>query len=126
MRHDTGDEYLGHRSITDGMVQIKDYLPMRTDMRVKFKIDGSLIRLPEIVLDTDGAHSLVTGYVDFGHWPEMIYNVDSRVDLWRMREIFFANESWRSRGEARFVGVFHLFDGRPPAEGRLHERRWRT
>ena len=79
-------------------------------------------RLPEIELDTDGAHSHVTGYVDFGHWPEMIYNVDSRVDLWRMREIFFANESWRSRGEARFNGVVPPVRRRPPAQGRLHER----
>ena len=85
---------------------------MRADMRVKFKLDGSLLRLPEIVLYTDGAHSLVTGEVDFGRpWPQMIYHVDSRVDLWRMREIFFANESWRSRGEARFKGDFHLFPG---------------
>jgi hypothetical protein len=111
VRHGTR-EYLGTASITDGMVKIKDYMPMRADMRVKFKVDGGLLRLPEIVLDTDGAHTLVTGEVDFRRpWPEMIYNVDSRVDLWRMREIFFSNESWRSRGEARFKGAFHLFPG---------------
>jgi hypothetical protein len=111
VRHATG-EYLGTASITDGMVRIKDYQPMRADMRVKFKVDGSLLRLPEIVLFTDGAHSLVTGEVDFGRpWPEMIYHVDSRVDLWRMREIFFSSESWRTRGEARFKGAFHLFPG---------------
>ncbi len=110
LRHNTG-EYLGTASISDGMVKIKDYLPMRSDMRVTFKVDGRLIRLPEIVLDSDGAHSLVTGQIDMANWPEMIYNVDSRVNLWRMREIFFANESWRSRGEARFTGTFHLFEG---------------
>ena len=111
VRHDTG-EYLGTATITDGTVRIKDYEPMRADMRVTFKVDGSLLRLPEIELYTDGAHSLVTGEVDFGRpWPQMIYHVDSRVDLWRMREIFFANESWRSRGEARFTGDFHLFPG---------------
>ena len=111
VRHDTG-EYLGKASITDGTVRIKDYQPMRADMRVTFKVDGSLLRLPEIVLYTDGARSLVTGEVDFGRpWPEMIYHVDSRVNLWRMREIFFSSDSWRSRGEARFVGAFHLFPG---------------
>ena len=111
VRHNTG-EYLGTATITDGMVRIKDYQPMRADMRVKFKVDGSLLRLPEIDLYTDGAHSLVTGEVDFGRpWPQMIYHVDSGVDLWRMREIFFANESWHSRGEARFKGDFHLFPG---------------
>lgn len=110
LRHDTG-EYLGTASITNGMVQIKDYLPMRVDMRVKYKVDGSLVRLREIVLDSDGARSLVSGQADFGHWPEMMYHVDSRINLWRMREIFFPNDSWRSRGEARFVGTFHVFNG---------------
>jgi hypothetical protein len=111
VRHDTG-EYLGTATITDGVVRIKDYQPMRADMRVTFRLDGSLLRLPEIVLYTDGARSLVTGEVDFARpWPEMIYHVDSRVDLWRMREIFFAKESWSSHGEARFKGDFHLFPG---------------
>ncbi len=111
VRHTTG-EYFGTATITDGMVQIKDSLPMRSDMRVTFKVESTgLVRLPRIVLDTDGAHSLVTGQVDFGHWPEMVYQVDSKVDLWRMREVFFAHESWRSRGEATFKGTFRLFKG---------------
>ena len=101
------------------MVQIKDYLPMRTDMRVTFYFDGSIVRLPEIVLFTDGARSMVNGYVNFSDWPDMVYNVDSRVNLWRMREIFFAKDSWRSRGDARFKGVFQALQGRPPADGRL-------
>jgi len=105
-------EYVGTATITDGRVRIRDYEPMRADMRVKFTVDGSLLRLPEIDLYTDGAHSRVTGEVDFGRpWPQMIYHVDSQVDLWRMREIFFANESWQSHGEARFKGDFHLFPG---------------
>ena len=111
VRHDTG-EYLGTATITNGMVRIREYLPMRADMRVKFKMDRSVLRLPEIVLDTDGAHSLVSGEVDFGRpWPQMLYHVDSRVDFWRMREIFFANDSWRSHGEGRFKGDFRLFPG---------------
>ena len=110
LRHDTG-EYLGTATITNGTVQIKDYLPMRADMRVKYQIDGSLVRLPEIILYSDGARTRVRGQVDFGHWPEMIYHVDSQVNLGRMREIFFATESWRSQGEARFLGTFHIFNG---------------
>jgi hypothetical protein len=107
----TENEYRGTASLTDGSTQIKDYAPMRTDMRAQYKIEGSLVRLPSIELDTDGAHTHVVGYVDFGHWPEMVYHVDSRLDLWRMREIYFANESWRTRGQTHFVGVFHIFDG---------------
>ena len=110
LRHDTG-QYLGTATITDGSTQIKDYAPMRTDMRAKYQIDGSIVRLPDIQLYTDGAQSHVTGQLDFGHWPEMLFHVDSRLNLWRMREIYFANESWRTRGEARFVGTFHVFDG---------------
>ncbi len=84
---------------------------MRTDMRAAFYFDGSIVRLPEIVLFSDGARSMVNGYVNFSNWPDMVYNVDSRVNLWRMREIFFAKDSWRSRGDARFKGVFRLFKG---------------
>ncbi len=40
---------------------------MRTDMRVKFKIDGSAwCACRRSCLHTDGAHSMVTGQVDFG------------------------------------------------------------
>ncbi len=106
------NKYAGTASITDGTVRIKDYLPMRIDMRVRFQVDkGGLIRLPEIVLLSDGAESKVTGQVDLGHWPDMIYNVDSRLNFWRMRELFFANDAWRARGEARFKGTFRLFKG---------------
>ncbi len=105
------NRYFGTATFTNGMAQIKDYLPMRTDMRARFYIDGSIVRLPEIVLLSDGAQSKVNGYVNFASWPDMLYNVDSRVNLWRMREIFFARDSWRSRGEATFKGTFQLFKG---------------
>ena len=106
------NKYVGTVSLTDGMTRIKDYLPMRTDMRATFQIDkGGIIRLPEIVLLSDGAESTINGQVDFNHWPEMIYNVDSKVNFWRMRELFFANDSWRARGTGHFKGAFHLFKG---------------
>jgi hypothetical protein len=107
----TKNRYAGTASLTAGTVQIRNYLPMRADMRVRFSLDGSYVRLPEIVLFSDGARSMVNGYVDFSRWPEMLYNVDSRVNLARMRQIFFARDTWRSRGEARFKGTFHLFRG---------------
>ena len=112
VRHDTG-EYLG--TATHHRRHGPDQgLPADAGRHAREVQDRRQPRcgFPRSSSDTDGAHSLVTGDVDFGApWPEMIYHVDSRVDLWRMREIFFANESWRSRGEARFKGDFHLFPG---------------
>ena len=46
----TKNRYSGTATLTNGTVPIKDYLPMRADMRAKFNIDGSIVRLPEIVL----------------------------------------------------------------------------
>ena len=60
---------------------------------------------------TDGAHSRVRGEVDFSKWPEQRYLVDSDVDFPRMRELFFANETWRLSGQGRFQGTFHVFKG---------------
>ena len=103
--------YLGRGSASAGSVEIEDYLPMRADIRFTFEVKGSVVEFDSIELYTDGARSLVTGRADIGRWPEQTYDVRSRVDLWRMREIFFAGESWRSRGEATFEGTFHLFKG---------------
>jgi hypothetical protein len=108
--HATG-EYRGIGSLTNGMVQIRDYAPMRADMNFSFKVDKGIVDLDRIDMITDGAVSKVAGSVDLGHWPEQTYRVDSRVNLWRMREIFFADQAWRSRGDARFTGTFHLFKG---------------
>src|SRR5690606_30491495 len=41
-------------------------------------------------------------------WPNQIYNVTSRVDLARMKELFFTRETWRLGGESAFVGQFAL------------------
>ena len=100
--------YLGRGSATNGGVRIKTYLPMRMDVRFTFEVKGSDIEFDRIELHTDNSHSLLTGRVQLGRWPEQLYQVRSRVDLWRSREIFFANEKWRSRGEADFTGTYHL------------------
>jgi hypothetical protein len=78
-------------------------------MHAWFKLDGGMVHLDRIDLDTDGATTVASGEVDFGHWPEQTYRVKSRVNFPRMRELFFARESWRISGEADFHGVFHLF-----------------
>jgi hypothetical protein len=103
--------YHGRASFSGGTVAIQDHLPMWADMQASFAIDGSRIHLDRIDLQTDGAVTSAHGDVDMSRWPEMRYQVKSRVDFPRMREIFFTDEPWRLSGAGDFTGVFHLFKG---------------
>jgi hypothetical protein len=111
------DEYRGHASFSDGTVKIQNYEPMRADMRTAFRIVDGKVVLNRIDLLTDGAESQITGEVDLTRWPEQTYQVRSRIDFPRMREIFFAREKFSLYGKGGFEGTFHLFrevvNGRP-------------
>jgi hypothetical protein len=97
-------EYEGTASFSNGTVQIQDYLPMQMEMRSRFTIDGALVRFSDLDLVADGSVSDVTGVVDLGRWPEQTWNVRSRVDFPRMRQIFFSREPWRLTGTGEFTG----------------------
>jgi translocation-and-assembly-module (TAM) inner membrane subunit TamB-like protein len=101
--------YVGKAHFEGGTVQIQKYLPMSADFTARFIVENGTVRLQHIDLVTDGAMSHVTGAVDFSKWPEQSYNVNSTIDFPRMREIFFANETWRITGQGGFQGIFHLF-----------------
>jgi hypothetical protein len=47
--------YNGVMSTSGGTVDIQHYLPMWTNMKARFEIDGNKLRLRRIDLDTDGA-----------------------------------------------------------------------
>jgi hypothetical protein len=113
------NEYRGRSSFTGGTVRIQDFVPMGASMETGFVIRGGKVHLDRIDLLTDGARSVVTGDVDFGRWPEQLYQVRSHVDFPRMREIFFANEKWRLTGEGDFDGTFHIFKGGRELTGRF-------
>ena len=102
-------EYRGQASFSNGTVAIQNYVPMRADMRTTFRIVGGKVVLDRINLTTDGAESLLTGQVDLTRWPEQLYYVRSKVNLPRMREIFFADDNFTLFGESDFDGTFHLF-----------------
>ena len=102
--------YVGTAEFDNGEVQIQKFKPMWARMRTRFRLDGPRVQLPHIDLVTDGAESHVSGWVDFSK-QEHLYNVSSTVDFPRMRELFFANETWRLGGEGEFNGTFHLFRG---------------
>jgi hypothetical protein len=104
-------KYHGQAAFTGGVVTIQDYLPMWANFKASFTIDGGSINLDRIEMTTDGATSSAHGAVDVGHWPEMSYQVKSRVSFPRMRQLFFKDEKWELAGDGDFSGVFHLFKG---------------
>ena len=102
-------EYRGQAEFSNGTVTIQDFVPMRADMSTTFRIVDGKIVLTRIDLETDGTESVLSGEVDIGNWPEQTYQVNSRMQLARMREIFFADDEFSLSGEADFSGTFHLF-----------------
>ena len=103
--------YNGTASFTGGMVAIQQYVPMWTNFKTRFSIEKSLIVLSGIEIETDGGHTVGSGVVDAAHWPEQTYQLQTRLQFPRMRELFFAKESWVLSGDGDFTGTFHLFNG---------------
>ncbi|HXT69574.1 MAG TPA: translocation/assembly module TamB domain-containing protein [Vicinamibacterales bacterium] len=100
---------LGSAQFTKGTTRIGRFLPMSTDFTTRFQLQGAKVLLKHIDLVTDGARSHVNGYVNFANWPEQEYGITSEVDFSRMREIFFANETWRVGGTGTFQGIFKFW-----------------
>ena len=101
--------YHGTATFNGGTVAIQDFVPMWANMKAQFVIDGPRIHLDRIDMETDGATTVATGDVDMAHWPNQGYQVKSRVNFPRMRELFFRDESWRLAGNGDFTGTFRLF-----------------
>ena len=114
-----GGEYRGTAQFTGGTIDIQDYVPMRADMRSRFKFSGPLVQFEDILLLTDGAQSRLTGNVDVARWPSQKYQISSDIELRRMRELFFAHESWELSGRAKFTGFFQMFKGGRDLQGRF-------
>ncbi|MBI3400284.1 MAG: translocation/assembly module TamB domain-containing protein [Acidobacteria bacterium] len=105
--------YHGRAAFSGGIVRIQDFVPMWTNMKkADFVIDGPHIRLSEIDFDTDGAKTVARGEVDFSNWPNQFYNVQSRVNFPRMRQLFFKDETWDLTGDGDFTGTFRLTKGK--------------
>ncbi|MGE3955867.1 MAG: translocation/assembly module TamB domain-containing protein [Vicinamibacterales bacterium] len=103
--------YNGDAAFKGGLVTIQDYVPMWADFNAHFFIDGSKLHMDRIEMVTDGAVSSATGDLDMAQWPEMTYQVKSRVQFQRMRELFFKDEPWVLDGAGDFAGTFHLYKG---------------
>jgi hypothetical protein len=103
--------YNGTAKLHGGLISIEDFVPMWADFSAHFFIDGPKLHFDRIAVTTDGAESTAYGDLDFDEFPEMTYQVKSRVHFRRMREIFFADEDWALTGDGKFDGTFHLFKG---------------
>ena len=90
---------------------------MWANFKAQFTIDGTNVRLDRIDIDTDGAETVADGGVDFGHWPEQTYQVRSRVQFPRMRELFFAKEHWKLGRRRRLHRRVPPLQGRPRSSG---------
>ena len=86
--------YHGEAIFHGGTVKIQNYEPMWANMRAAFRIDDGIVSLDKLDLETDGARSDVTGTVDLTKIREQSYAVRSRVHFPRMREIFFAKQTF--------------------------------
>ncbi|MEZ5286269.1 MAG: hypothetical protein R2712_15960 [Vicinamibacterales bacterium] len=113
-------DYRGHVSFSDGTVQVQRFEPMTTGLDADFRIQGSEVVFEQMDLVTDGARSDVVGTVDLAHWPEQTYHVKSKVQFPRMREIFFARDTFSLYGEGDFEGTFHLFKGGRELRGNFY------
>jgi autotransporter translocation and assembly factor TamB len=103
--------YNGEATFSGGAVKIQQFEPMWANMKATFVLDGPRIHLDRIDLATDGASTVARGDVDLSRWPEMAFDVQSRVHFPRMRQIFFRDERWDVAGDGDFKGRFHLFKG---------------
>ena len=102
-------DYRGHASCSGGTIRIGDYEPMWMDMATDFEIDGAQVHLTRVNLETDGASTVLEGDVDTANLPEMTFELESDIDLTRMREIFFADDNFTTSGDGHFTGSFHKF-----------------
>ncbi len=111
-----GSEYIGQAMFSDGVTAIQGYVPFRTDMSSTFKIEGGRVIFDRINLKTEGTESVLNGDVNLTHFPELMFQVKSTIDLPRMRQLFFAGDTFTLNGKSEFLGTFHLFK-EPRADG---------
>jgi hypothetical protein len=103
------DTYRGTAQFSNGSVKIQAYDRFRADMQTRFRIDGGRIVLEDINLQSTGADTRVTGYVDLRNWPEMTYNVKSKIDFPIQKAIYFKTMNFDVSGKGDFTGTFRFF-----------------
>jgi hypothetical protein len=104
-------EYRGQWRFSDGTIWIGKYEPTAAAMTADFKVADNKLVFERMQLVTDGAVSDMTGVVDVANFPEQLYQIRSRIQFPKQREIFFARDSFSLFGEGLFTGTFHMYKG---------------
>jgi len=112
------DAYRGTAQFSKGTVKIQNYEQFGADMQTRFRIEHGKILLEHINLRSDGASTAVTGYVDMSNWPDMLYNVKSRIDFPIQKAIFFKEMNFTVAGTGDFLGTFRFFKNTDGTTGR--------
>src|SRR5262249_34398074 len=103
------DTYRGTAQFSKGTVKIQNYEEFGAEMQTRYRIDGGKVLLEAINLQSEGASTAVTGYVDLKNWPDMLYNVRSRIDFPIEKAIYFKGTNFTVAGIGDFLGTFHFF-----------------
>jgi hypothetical protein len=103
------DTYRGTAQFRGGSVKIQDYQEFPAALQTRFRIDGGKVLLEAVGIQSRGATTTATGWVDLKNWPEMLYNVRSRVDFPIQKDIFFRNTNFTVAGVGDFLGTFRFF-----------------
>jgi hypothetical protein len=103
------DTYHGTAGFRGGRVKLTTFEEFSADLQTRFKIVDGKVLLDDIRIDSTGASTKGTGYVDLGNWPDMLFNVRSRVDFPIQKSIFFKDMNFTVAGRADFTGVFRFF-----------------
>jgi hypothetical protein len=111
------DAYRGTAAFNNGRVKIQNYEEFASNFQTRFKIDNGKVLLDEIRIDSTGAATHGNGYVDLGNWPDMVFNVKSRVDFPIQKDIFFKTMNFTVGGAGDFTGAFRFFKMSPSSTG---------
>jgi hypothetical protein len=103
------DMYRGTAAFSGGYVKIQNYEPFPVSLETRFRIEDGKVMLEHIDIQSRGATTAVNGYVDLGNWPEMYYNVKSRIDFPTWKAVFFKDMNFTVAGTGDFTGVFRFF-----------------
>ena len=120
-RRDARADYGGTLTFDDGTIRIMTYEPFKAAMKSRFSMNGPLMHFDRIDLLSEGANSVLEGDIQFNKWPEQTYQIKSKLDIAKQKEIFFKRDRFTATGQADFDGTFHYFKG-----GREVKGTWRT
>ncbi len=106
----TQDAYVATVGFTGGVINIQSYESMRVDsMSARLTLDGPVFRVHQMQVVADGSRSQMQGWVDANRWPEMAFEMESSLDIARLKAIFFHGETWTATGRGSYRGRFEKY-----------------